>query len=174
MAHTPVRLIAAAALTLLAQAAHATFTENIGTSPIAMSLGNAVTADPPGTDAIHFNPAGLTRLKGKWKSDSVFGASIKPYASFSQPAGFDIGGWTEDPINGMQTGRVKQSIYLPGIGVPKARLPFAAAAGLGLSYNQPGSAWTFATAVYVPQAVGIDRTLDKDDPARFDGRKVVI
>jgi long-subunit fatty acid transport protein len=58
--------------------------------------------------------------------------------------------------------------------VPKARLPFAAAAGLGLSYNRPGSAWTFATASYVPQGVGIDRTLDPHDPARYDGRKVVI
>ena len=25
----------------------------------ALALGNAVTADPPGVDAIHFNPAGL-------------------------------------------------------------------------------------------------------------------
>ena len=31
----------------------------------ALALANAVTADPPGIDAIHFNPAGLTRLKGK-------------------------------------------------------------------------------------------------------------
>ncbi len=139
-----------------------------------MSLGNAVTADPPGIDAIHFNPAGLTRLKGNWKSDSIFGASIKPYASFSQPDGFDIGGWTDHPLNGSHTGRVRQTLFLPTIGSPKARLPFAFAAGMGLSYNQPGSAWTFATALYIPQAVGIDRTLDKDDPARFDGRKVVL
>jgi len=31
----------------------------------ALSLGNAVTADPPGIDAIHFNPAGLARIKGR-------------------------------------------------------------------------------------------------------------
>ena len=30
----------------------------------ALSLGNAVTADPPGIDAIHFNPAGLARING--------------------------------------------------------------------------------------------------------------
>ena len=31
----------------------------------ALSLGNAVTADPPGIDSIHFNPAGLARIKGR-------------------------------------------------------------------------------------------------------------
>jgi long-subunit fatty acid transport protein len=159
---------------LPAATAHAAFTENIGTSPIAMSLGNAVTADPPGLDAIHFNPAGLTRLQGRWKSDTVFGASIKPHARFEQPEGFDIGGWTQDPLAGTRTGPVRSSIFLPVIGVPKARLPFAAAAGLGLSFNKAGSPWTFATASYIVQGVGIDRTTDADDPARFDGRKVVI
>jgi long-subunit fatty acid transport protein len=165
---------ASAALTLLALPVRAAFTENIGTSPVAMSLGNAVTADPPGLDAIHFNPAGLTRLKVNTRQDAVFGASIKPYAHLSQPAGFDIGGWTVDPLAGSSTGPVRQSIFLPVLGVPKARLPIAAAAGLGLSFHNAGSPWTFASAVYVPQAVGIDRTLDKNDPARFDGRKVVI
>ncbi|HEX6707666.1 MAG TPA: outer membrane protein transport protein [Albitalea sp.] len=170
------RFLALRALLCLlpAAGAQAAFTENIGTSPIAMSLGNAVTADPPGIDAVHFNPAGLTRLQGKWKSDTVFGASIKPHAHFEQPDGFDIGGWTQDPLAGTSTGPVRSSIFLPVIGVPKARLPFAAAAGLGLSFNKPGSPWTFATASYIVQGVGIDRTLQADDPARFDGRKVVI
>src|SRR5256885_11955511 len=82
----PLAAAAAAAIALLAHgAAQASFTENIGTSPVAMSLGNAVTADPPGTDSIHFNPAGLTHLKGNWRSDTFFGASIKPYAHFEQP-----------------------------------------------------------------------------------------
>src|SRR4051794_19699235 len=166
---------ALAALTFLAaNEARASFTENIGTDPKAMSLGNAVTADPPGIDSIHFNPAGLSRLQGKWKSDTFFGASIKPYASFTQPPGFDIGGWTEDPTAGTSTGPVRQSIFLPGIGVPKARLPFAAAAGLGFSFNKPGSDWTFGTAAYVVQGVGIDRTKDPVDPARFDGQRVNI
>jgi long-subunit fatty acid transport protein len=140
-----------------------------------MSLGNAVTAAPPGIDAIHFNPAGLTHLQGKWRSDTVFGASIKPYAHFTQPEGFDIGGWKDDPLAGTSTGEVRQSIFLPGIGVPKARLPFAAGAGLGLSFNKPGSPWTFATATYVVQGVGIERTLGgAEDPGRYDGRRINI
>ena len=171
----PLAAGAAAVLALIAQGtAQASFTENIGTSPEAMSMGNAVTADPSGLDSIHFNPAGLTRLKGNWKADTFFGASIKPYASFTQPPGFDIGGWKDDPLAGTSTGPVRQSIFLPVIGVPKARLSFAAAAGLGFSWNKPGSPWTFATASYVVQGVGIDRTLDANDPARFDGRRVNI
>ncbi|TMH13785.1 MAG: outer membrane transport protein [Betaproteobacteria bacterium] len=167
--------LAAAALALLAHSdARAAFTENLGTSPIAMSLGNAVTADPPGIDAIHFNPAGLARITHNTKSDSIFGASIKPYASFTKPAGFDIGGWTDDPVAGTSTGPVRQSVFIPVLGVPKARLPIAGAAGMGLAWHEADSRWTFATGIYIPQAVGIDRTLDKNDPARFDGRKVVI
>jgi len=33
----------------------------------ALALGHAVTADPPGIDSIHFNPAGLARLSGEQK-----------------------------------------------------------------------------------------------------------
>jgi long-subunit fatty acid transport protein len=164
----------AAAASLAPLFAHAALTENIGTNPIAMSMGNAVTADPPGVASIHFNPAGLARLKGQVREDSVFGASFKPYASFHQPAGFDIGGWKQDPLDGTSTGPVRNTLFIPGIGVPKARLPAAAAAGLGLAFHNEGSPWTFATAAYVTQAVGLDRTLDPNDPARFDGKKVVI
>ena len=34
-------------------------------NPKALGLGNAVTADPPGIDSIHFNPAGLAKIKGR-------------------------------------------------------------------------------------------------------------
>ena len=40
--------------------------ENFGVgSAKALALGHAVTADPPGIDSIHFNPAGLAKLKGR-------------------------------------------------------------------------------------------------------------
>lgn len=158
----------------LASNSHAALTENLGVSVVGMAMGNAVTADPPGLDAIHFNPAGLARIKTNRRQDAVFGASIKPYASFHQPEGFDIGGWKEDPLNGTQTGPVRQSIYLPIYGSPSWSLPAAFAAGLGLAFHEPESKWTFGSATYVPQAVGIDRTKDPNDPGRFDGRKVVI
>ena len=31
----------------------------------ALSLGHAITADPPGLDSIHYNPAGLAQLKDR-------------------------------------------------------------------------------------------------------------
>ena len=44
----------------------ASFTDSITIGNAkALSLGHAVTADPPDIDSIHFNPAGLTRLKGR-------------------------------------------------------------------------------------------------------------
>jgi long-subunit fatty acid transport protein len=159
---------------LLASPARAALTDNLATSPAAMSMGNAVTADPNGLDAVHFNPAALTHLKGRVKSDTFFGAKLRVASHFSQPDGFDIGGFKNDPLDGSTSEHNHQSIFLPVIGSPKARLPVAVAAGLGFAFNEPGSPWTYATATYVPQAVGIDRTANPDDPARFDGRKVVI
>jgi long-subunit fatty acid transport protein len=167
-------LPAAAALVLAAAPAHAALTENIAVSPVAMSMGNAVTADPPGLDSIHFNPAGLAKIKANTRSDTLFGAVLRTTAEFHQPDGFDIGGWTEDPLNGTKSDHSKQAIFIPIAGKASPRLPLAVAAGLGLAWHNEGSPWTFATATYVPQAVGIDRSKNPDDPARFDGKKVVI
>ena len=48
---------------LLPTQSHAQLAQNIFIgNPKALALGNAVTADPPGIDAIHFNPAGLAKL----------------------------------------------------------------------------------------------------------------
>src|SRR5471032_2826500 len=84
---------AAAALcwALSPSGARAALTENLTTSVVAMALGNAVTADPPGIASIHFNPAGLARLTGDSESFHMFGASIRNNNSFHQPDGFDIG-----------------------------------------------------------------------------------
>lgn len=153
--------------------ARAALSENLGTSVTAMSLGNAVTADPPGLDAIHFNPAGLTRMKGRWVSNSIYAATMSPKASFTAPAGFDVGGFKDDPVAGTSTGNVSAAVYLPGIGPLHAPLPAAVGGSLSLSYNEPGSPWTFATGAYVTQGVGFNRT-DEDDPGRFDGRKVIM
>lgn len=154
--------------------AHGALTDNLGTSPKAMSMGNAVTADPPGVDSIHFNPAGLSRLEGNVKQDNFFGASVRIKANFHQPENFDIGGWKEDPLAGSSSGPVYQKLYIPVVGVPNWKLPAAIGAGMGFSFNRPGSPWTFATASYVPQAVGVDRSQDPNDPTRFDGRSMVI
>ncbi len=168
------RIAAAALIALGSTAAQAALTDNLAVSPVAMSMGNAVTADPPGLDSIHFNPAGLAKITSNTRSDTIFGAALRVTANFHQPAGFDVGGFTEDPLAGTHSDHNKQAIFIPIAGVASPRIPIALAAGLGLSWHAEGSPWTFATATYVPQAVGIDRTKNPDDPARFDGKKVVI
>ena len=114
----------AAAGVLCAMPAHATLTENLAVSPVAMSMGNAVTADPPGLDSIHFNPAGLARITSDTRSDTIFGAVLRTTASFHQPAGFDVGGFTEDPLAGTHSDHNKQAIFIPIAGVPSPRIPF--------------------------------------------------
>jgi len=167
-------LLAALSLAFAGLPARAALTENLAVSPVAMSLGNAVTADPPGLDSIHFNPAGLAKIQGNTRSDTVFGAALRVTSHFHQPDGFDVGGFTQDPLDGTTSAHNGQAIFIPILGKASPRIPIALAAGLALSYHNEGSPWTFATGTYVPQAVGIDRSKNPDDPARFDGKKVVI
>jgi long-subunit fatty acid transport protein len=159
---------------LSAPLAHAALTENLATSATAMSLGNAVTADPPGIESIHFNPAGLARLKGEQHTFTMFGASIRTNATLHAADDFDIGGFRQDPLDGASTGPVRQTLYIPGVGLPHWRLPAAVVPGLGLSYNKPDSPFTFGTMSYVTQAISIDRSQDPTDPARFDGRLIQL
>lgn len=172
-------LAVAVAALLTATGARAALTDNIGTSVVAMSLGNAVTADPPGLDSIHFNPAGLARIEGNFKQDAIFAASLRANAQLRQPAGFDIGGWKDDPLvnsaagNFGHTGQVEQTLFIPGVGVPKFSLPAAIAATLGFAINNPGSRWTFGTSVYASEAAPIRRN-DPNDPARYEGKSVVL
>ncbi|WP_317204011.1 OmpP1/FadL family transporter [Janthinobacterium sp.] len=170
----PVRWSLLAAALAAGAPARAAITENLTTSVTAMALGNAVTADPPGIDSIHFNPAGLARLIGDSESFSAFGASIRTGASFQAPPGFDVGGWTEDPLSGQSSGPVRQGMYVPIYGKPGWRLPAVVIPGIGMAFNMPGSRFTFATQSYMSQAMSIDRTTDPNDPARFQGRQVQL
>ncbi|MBV1919314.1 MAG: hypothetical protein KUG73_01425, partial [Pseudomonadales bacterium] len=57
--------------------ANAQLTQNItiGNSK-ALGLGHAVTADPPGIDSIHFNPAGLAKIKGRQRQVKLIAAKM--------------------------------------------------------------------------------------------------
>ena len=166
--------VAGACALLWPDVSQAALTENLTTSVVGMALGNAVTADPPGIDSIHFNPAGLARLPGDSESIHNFIASIRTSASFNQPPGFDVGGWTDDPLNGTHTGPVRQIMYVPGYGVPGWRLPAVAVPGVGMAWHKEGSPWTFATNSYLSQAMSLDRTTDINDPGRYQGRQEQI
>lgn len=149
--------------------------ENIAISPRAMSLGNAVVADTVGTEAIHFNPAGLTHIKGKQTDTHMALAKIDMYAEFQKPDNYEgVFGFTEDPVIGQRGHSTNHSLYIPGYGPTGAKIPVLIAPGNGWAYNDPDSRFTFATATFLPMAVVYDRSEGDDNPARFGGRKTIM
>lgn len=143
-------------------------------NPKAMALGNAVTADSTGIDAVHYNPAALTKLKGRQTTVKLVSGLMDIRAGFHAPAdyGSSTFGVTGDPVANSHSRTTTPTMYLPGLGgmtdVPALVAPLA-----GLSINPPGSKFTFATNVYTPQALGYSRDSDSD-PARYDGRRVSL
>ncbi len=60
------------ALALFSKGASAQLTDNLSLgNPKALALGHAVTADPPGIDSIHYNPAGLAKIVAKWAFGNI-------------------------------------------------------------------------------------------------------
>ncbi len=71
---------------LLASPSQAQLLNNVSIgNPKGLALGNAVTADPPGVDSIHFNPAGLTRIKGRETNVKLLVAQVDLTSKFGQP-----------------------------------------------------------------------------------------
>lgn len=151
--------------------ADAVLGEDLGVSPEAMSLGNAVAADPPGIYSIHFNPAGLTRLEGTQAQASVLSPWFKHEVKFSAPRNFGVFNFTDDPVKNRTSRTSRAALQIPFtdqmISAPQG-LPVPASGGI--SYSPPNSSLTFATAIYPQLAGGIDRST-KNDPARFGGQK---
>ncbi len=143
----------------------------------ALSLGNAVTADPPGVDSIHFNPAGLARLKGRQSHlKFILGhASIEGRFSTNPiynelvgnlPTNAD-GTLVSPDIAADSDSEIKSfAVYLPGGGITE--LPVIAAPLGGVSINPLGSKMTFATAIYAPMLLGLTRS--ENDPGKHSGR----
>lgn len=57
-------LTAAIILASLCNIANAQLGQDLSVDLRSLSLGNAVTADPPGISAVHFNPAALAKIDG--------------------------------------------------------------------------------------------------------------
>lgn len=143
----------------------------------ALALGNAVTADPPGIDAIHFNPAGLTRLSGRQTQLKLLLAGLNFKVEFGghdplTQSVLDDFGYVDEVANSTsETSTI--GLKLPFTdGVQEWPLPFLVAPLGGASYRPPGSDVTFATAVYTPMAAGYIR--DIDDPGRFMGEELSL
>jgi len=141
---------------ILVQVSLATTIEQMFVHSKAISLGNAVTAYPPGLMSIHYNPAGLSQVREgivfsqgftlahhntshRFKPDPDFPIIVpgKTYAS------------TDDPVANTESNSEDHRLYIPFYGkgdfpVLMMPLPF------GISSRQFGSRWTFAYAVYSP------------------------
>ncbi|KPA10652.1 outer membrane insertion [Candidatus Magnetomorum sp. HK-1] len=155
---------------------HATFVEQILGNTKTISLANTCTADPPGHMSVHYNPAGLSKLRdGRYISQGFAGAYIQRNYKFTPDPSFQLmnefTAVEDDPLS-YTTGKVKNArIFLPGIG-PVDLPAIAAPVPLGISYREPGSPWTFATTIYAPYAGGLSH--DDEDPARFQGKSVYL
>lgn len=161
--------------------AHAVLTDNltIGNAK-ALALGHAVTADPPGIDSIHYNPAGLSRLKGRQTEVKLVSGAFDVTLDFSreytpswsqhieeaaQGAPEDF---TNDEAKGAESKTAGAAAMLPIAGMTK--LPVLVSALGGISYAPPSSKLTFGSNVYAPLMVGFYR--NENDPGRFVGKEI--
>ena len=65
-------LVSAILLTGYSSVTFAALGQNLSVDIRSLAMGNAVTADPPGISAIHFNPAALTKMKAYKRMYRVF------------------------------------------------------------------------------------------------------
>lgn len=170
--------------------AHAQLATNLSIDLRALSMGNAVTADPPGVSAVHYNPAGLAKLEGRHADFQFLMANFSIKSQFSAPPGYNVFGYSDDPVvcrdaphDGEDTCanfKVSDSkvagvsLYVPimddMVDLP-AGVPVAAPL-FGFSIKPAGSKFTFANAMYAPMIAGFYR--NDGDPGNFLGQKVAI
>lgn len=180
----------AAALFLLVANANAQLATNLTIDLRALSLGNAVTADPPGVSAVHYNPAGLAKLEGRQADFQLLAANFGIQTTFTAPPGYGVFGYSDDPVvctdrakdgedkcSNFKVGQSKVegvSLYIPimdeMVDLP-AGIPVAAPL-FGFSIKPPGSKFTFANAMYAPMVAGFYRA--SNDPGNFLGSRVAM
>jgi len=149
--------------------AHANFIEQMAVDARAIALANAVTADPPGIAAVHYNPAGLSLLpEGKYFSSGLTVPFIKITSRFDTDPAFEgfLGGYNNDPLNHTVGKNTSGRMYVPLV---DQEIDFLAAPILGMSYRPADSRWSLAIGNYVPFGVGFAHD-DDNDPVRFGAR----
>jgi long-subunit fatty acid transport protein len=146
--------------------------EQLAMGAKSISLGNAVTAYPLGLLSIHYNPAGLSHLKGKHFDYGITYVSALSITSRleADPDFEGFFGFTDDPLAGTE-GIAEPYAKLPlglGIEITVLAVPF-----IGISYNAPGSRWTLAYGVYPTVGLGFYHP-EEDDPMRFGGKSLYL
>ena len=165
--------------------------QNLSVDVRSLTMGNAVTADPPGINAIHFNPAGLTKIEGLQTDVQGILANFDINREFSAPEGYNVFGYSDDPLvckdgpeiladfctdykDDVKSKVDSASLYVPilkkmvdlGEGVP------VAAPTAGIAYNPPGSKVTFATAIYAPLIAGFGS--EDGNPGNYMGQQLAL
>jgi long-subunit fatty acid transport protein len=163
-------------LLCLSFVSHAQLGQSMLIDPKALSLGNAVTADPPGMASIHYNPAGLTKLKGRQIGVTLLNVILKSEATFNLPEDYDGDGellnFEDDPVIGQKSEAIAGA-YIPGVGIFPLHLPVLALPAAGFSINPPGSKFTFATATYMPMVAGFVKE-GADNPGRYQAKQLAM
>ncbi len=178
-------------LTIFSTPAQAQFLNNLSIgNPVALAMGHAVTADPPGVDSIHFNPAGLADIKGKRYLLKLLAVDFKTSYSLGEPTlptqerkqefyngtqnglcsfTTDINEcWGFDPLANTSGSTDDASAMMPFLGM--TQIPLLVAPSGGIAIEDKGYGWTYGTAAYLAQGVGYIR--DEDDPAAYQGVEV--
>ncbi len=170
---------------------HAQLGQNLSVDIRALSLGNAVTADPPGVSSIHYNPAGLSRIQGLQTDVQGLLVDFNIRREFSAPEGFNVFGYSDDPVvcnDQPDDGEALCSDFKPygvsKVNSPTLFVPFfkkfidwprglpLAAPLAGAAYRPPGSKITYATALYAPLVAGFNQ--EEGDPGNFMGQQVAV
>ena len=178
-----------AVLAALSVPAHAQLAQNLSVDLRSLSLGNAVTADPPGVNSIHLNPAGLTKINGLELDVQLMMVNFSVESDITAPPGFNVFGYSDDPVvcndqenDGESLCSSFKSAHstVDGVGLYLPILdqfvklppgPVAAPTG-GIAYRPPGSKFTFADAFYAPMLAGLYR--DEKDPGAYMGKEVAL
>nr|WP_151716076.1 outer membrane protein transport protein [Acinetobacter dispersus] len=175
----------------LSSATHAQLGQDLSVDLRSLALGNAVTADPPGISAVHFNPAALAKLDGLQTDVQGILANFAIKRDYSAPAGYNVFGYSDDPLvcndgpeidanictdfKGTVSGDVEYaSIYVPFLKKivdlgPNSPLVAPTA---GISYKPPGSKVTYATAIYAPLVAGFGA--EDGNPSNYMGQQVAL
>lgn len=148
-------------------------------NPKALALGNAVTADPPGIDSMHFNPAGLARIKNREAllkltvAQFTFSADFGSYHPDAQEQ-IDIwGNGQSDWVENSHSETSDVVLKIPFVdGRQEWPLPFIVAPTGGAAYRPEGTNYTLGTGAWAPVAAGYIR--DEDDPGRLMGKEMAL
>lgn len=170
----------------LSLSVHAQVFNHLSIDPEALSLGNAVTASPPGLSAIYYNPAALAFMSGRRSELSLQSQFLSMDAQFTAAGDYQRLGYEDDPIvcananpdgscAAFKTGHSKIDriqLYLP---VSDDRVSLSAPwqpplpVNLAWSWQKPTSRWTFATAFLAPTLFGYAR--ESGDPGAYWGKQ---